>query len=579
MLMFIRMLEVVSENLSKMFLKKIAFRNIGSYGNALNEIEFSSEGEVIQLKGRSGSGKSTFLNMLSLLIYGKVQGVNKSSIANRKNKNGYIAGDCYSGGTHYFIERTFSPNSLKVYQDGVDIESIGIRDAQKFIESNILTIPFNVFNSVVSLNLNTFKSFISMTPTEKKQIVDKILGLEAINIIGEAIKADLRNVSQSLNKVLSLADHLANSIATTQASIDTYKNTSKKRDEAEMERVSNELALIASQYKELDEQIKELDSKGDKVVAMMNECTATLNAERAKNNSVISKLSLYRQDKCPTCGSDFRSGDFPQILASLNEEKKTNEANMAVYLENEAKIKESYSRYQQKRAELTSKRDEIATSGKILKQQYLTLKNEGSSSIDEEALKVLESRLDADKESNVDVSVQATNIRKEMRLLGVLSEMYGEKEGSVKSLFFSSYIPYINNNINEILAKVDFPYHVSFDNSFDAIITDMGEEVPISTISAGEHKRVDVAILCVFLKLIKRSYPQLNTLYLDETLSSLDVQTSDAILAYLNELAKELNMTIVVVSHSQINSDSVARNIVITKTAGFSSITIEELSM
>ena len=65
---------------------------------------------------------------------------------------------------------------------------------------------------------------------------------------------------------------------------------------------------------------------------------------------------------------------------------------MAVYLENEAKIKESYSRYQQKRAELTSKRDEIATSGKILKQQYLTLKNEGSSSIDEEALKVLESR-------------------------------------------------------------------------------------------------------------------------------------------------------------------------------------------
>ena len=207
------------------------------------------------------------------------------------------------------------------------------------------------------------------------------------------------------------------------------------------------------------------------------------------------------------------------------------------------------------------------------------MKNEGSSSIDEEALKVLESRLDADKESNVDVSVQATNIRKEMRLLGVLSEMYGEKEGSVKSLFFSSYIPYINNNINEILAKVDFPYHVSFDNSFDAIITDMGEEVPISTISAGEHKRVDVAILCVFLKLIKRSYPQLNTLYLDETLSSLDVQTSDAILAYLNELAKELNMTIVVVSHSQINSDSVARNIVITKTAGFSSITIEELSM
>ena len=170
-------------------------------------------------------------------------------------------------------------------------------------------------------------------------------------------------------------------------------------------------------------------------------------------------------------------------------------------------------------------------------------------------------------------------MKKEMSLLGVISDMYSDKEGSVKSLFFSGYIPYVNVNINEILAKVDFPYHVEFDSSFEPKITDIGDEVPIGTISAGEHKRVDVAILCVSLKLIKRNYPQLNTLYLDETLSSLDVQTADAILAYLNNLAKELNMTIVVVSHSQINSDSVSRNIVITKSGGFSEITIEELGL
>ena len=61
--------------------------------------------------------------------------------------------------------------------------------------------------------------------------------------------------------------------------------------------MNSHLSLLS--IRSFDEQIKELDSKGDKVVAMMNECTATLNAERAKNNSVISKLSLYRQDKMP----------------------------------------------------------------------------------------------------------------------------------------------------------------------------------------------------------------------------------------------------------------------------------------
>lgn len=562
-----------------MFLKKISFKNIGSYGNVLHEVEFAREGEVIQLKGRSGSGKSTFLNMLSLLIYGKVQGMNKTSVANRRNKNGYISGECLVGGDHYLIERTFSPNSLHVYKDGVDIETIGIRDAQKFIESNILTIPFNVFNSVVSLNLNTFKSFLSMTPSEKKAIVDKIFGLDAINAISEAAKSDLRDVSQSLNKSLSVLDHLASSIASTQDSIEAYKVSTKKRDEQEEARLASELKRIAGEYRTIDESITDLDEKGAKVLEMLNVCTTALNTEQRKASALISQLSLYRQDKCPTCGSDFRSGKFPEILKTINEEKKAIDENVSILEEKASKIKASYEVYKTKREEIYGRREELRTAGKILKQQYASLKENTDGSVDNEALKVLEERLEEDKSKSIDISVQTTKMKKEMSLLGVISDMYSDKEGSVKSLFFSGYIPYVNVNINEILAKVDFPYHVEFDSSFEPKITDIGDEVPIGTISAGEHKRVDVAILCVFLKLIKRNYPQLNTLYLDETLSSLDVQTADAILAYLNNLAKELNMTIVVVSHSQINSDSVSRNIVITKSGGFSEITIEELGL
>ena len=84
---------------------KIEWRNIFSYGNKIETLEFGNEGKLWQLSGRSGSGKSSLLTIPKLLLYGKTEGsdgkpVKLGNIANRINKNGWIRGTIKKGKYH-----------------------------------------------------------------------------------------------------------------------------------------------------------------------------------------------------------------------------------------------------------------------------------------------------------------------------------------------------------------------------------------------------------------------------------------------------------------------------------------------
>ena len=156
---------------------KIEWRNIFSYGNKIETLNFGNEGKLWQLSGRSGSGKSSLLNIPKLLLYGKTEGsdgkpVKIGNIANRINKNGWIRGEILKGNDLFVIERTFSPQSLTVYKNGENLDKAGLKDMQGIIDNEIMdNLPYHIFANVMMLSLNSFKSFISMSPNDKRQII------------------------------------------------------------------------------------------------------------------------------------------------------------------------------------------------------------------------------------------------------------------------------------------------------------------------------------------------------------------------------------------------------------------------
>jgi DNA repair exonuclease SbcCD ATPase subunit len=91
--------------------------------------------------------------------------------------------------------------------------------------------------------------------------------------------------------------------------------------------------------------------------------------------------------------------------------------------------------------------------------------------------------------------------------------------------------------------------------------------------SFGEETRVDLIVLCSLFKLLKRRFPSINILSIDEVLSSLDNETSGMVLDFLRHFAQENNLSCFIVSHTDLYLDNFNKIINVEK-KGFSRIEI-----
>ena len=226
-----------------MKIEKIEFKNLFSYGEQVQEINYDDTGKLILLKGQSGAGKSAILSMPCLLLYGKLEKVPKTSIANRINKNGWMRGTIKQGQHTYVIERKFSPNAVTVFKDGENIENYGSKDAQLFIDQEIIDIPQATYSNMISISMKTFKSFLKMSPADRKQIIDRVFDLEIINIVFENLKKDMRDLGSSINAdnatIFSLNQTIQN------ANAELIKIQQKNQTEEQQGKIDENTAKIA----------------------------------------------------------------------------------------------------------------------------------------------------------------------------------------------------------------------------------------------------------------------------------------------------------------------------------------------
>ena len=90
----------------------------------------------------------------------------------------------------------------------------------------------------------------------------------------------------------------------------------------------------------------------------------------------------------------------------------------------------------------------------------------------------------------------------------------------------------------------------------------------------------DIVVLCSLFKLLKRRYPNINILSIDELVSFLDVANSQILLKFLNNFAKSMNLNIFVVSHVNIDTECFDKCIEVTREENrFAHIREENLMM
>jgi DNA repair exonuclease SbcCD ATPase subunit len=558
-----------------MLISEIGIRGYKSFGNNEQVLKLNTEkGELVLLVGNNGNGKSSLLESFEYAIYGKVKsGKAKkwhklSSLPNRINGELLNRIKFISNGTDVEIKRGISPAVLELVENGIPNERAGKANIDDKIEKYI-GLDIETFKSFISMSINDFKNFISLTNEEKQLLLDKLFNLEVINILNGILKDINKNNKLRMASLDSEIRTLEDSIGSIKKSIEKAIEKAKENIQQEIETLTEEMNSKKEDYKLLKEKVDKIKEKEKILTDELDVEKRQLSNTQNEVRNVQKEISLYDSGKCPTCSTDFNSDHFISLRTTLVEKKESFESVLSEINDNINSIKS-------KQTKLKTIADSTTTSfndlNYLLRNYKTQIDNLNSKKSKEtgESVNVQEfQNTIGELDSKKTVSQDHITICKEKELFyKELTRVFSE-DGAKKSIIAGIIKP-INHFIAENIKKMGLPFDVKLDETFSSEIKTLGSVVEHDSLSTGESKKVNIAILIAYLKLI-RTKKHINILFLDEVFSSIDIEGIDSILLLLKSFANDYNINIFVVHHAILNQEMFDRIIKINKEV-FSSI-------
>jgi DNA repair exonuclease SbcCD ATPase subunit len=422
---------------------------------------------------------------------------------------------------------------------------------------------------MISISLKKFKSFLTMSPADRKQIIDRVFNLEAVNIAFEKIKKDGRDISAAINSDNSTLFQLGQTFqrATNELTAlqEKFKNEVNK---TEIEENNKKIQEITDNVTKLTTAYQEYSTAQQELTTKINDIKKRQYENNFNIKTIDEKLQLFSQAKCPTCGVSFVSESYTELKQKLADLKNAKNA-ITAELNNE--LNEVNTQYSNVNSYLTkinntiyqykSEISTLANKNKMLEEQF---KSSAEFSSIQNIVNSTAEQMDAIKQQLSDNSLKL----KDLQNLALVYSIDG-----VKQKVIINYLPILNDEIEHNLQLLNFPYQLDIDSKFEPHLKELGVELSPETLSDGEEARVDLVILCSLFKPLKRRFPTINILSIDEVISSLDSESSGLVLEFLKEYAKENNLSCFIVSHTDLFLDNFDKIIEVNKD-GFSKINV-----
>ena len=550
----------------------IEFKNFASYGNQKQRLEFKKEGsELFLTLGKNGDGKTTIANAIIYALYGKVEGVKLSDLPNRINKELYVKIGLQCGTMFIEIERGLAPNKFTVLINGVEFDKAGKKSVQDYLEEEVYGIPYHVFKNIIILSVNDFKSFLTMSNSDKKQIIDRMFGFSILNDMQRQIKEERRDIKMDIDSYDSELNQIMDSIASVRGKLNTLLEESNAANKSKIQELKNQLVS-------LHETVLEMDANRQKEEDAMNKFNTEYNEKRTEAGDLKreidylnKKLKLYESGHCPTCETKLTSDwhleqkdQFSDKIDAATDQIKSIKAEMDELQDKVASTREA-------KLDLEAQIRENRFTMNQLKTELMKLKDtpEGA---DFDHLRNLITEFE---ETEAQKSSAKDDLSGEYNFMEIVEQVLGED--GVKNLAVKTILPGLNTNIAAMAATMHLPFHIRFDEKFNCIINHLGEDINPMTLSTGERKKADFIIIVAIIKILKLRFPQLNLLFLDELLSSVDHDGVYNILKILNQVIKEHKINTFVINHSVLPHEIFDKKIQIYRENGFSKFSIESI--
>jgi len=554
-----------------MRLTKIEWRNFASYGNKIQNLSFDENTGLYLVVGENGAGKSTISDVITYGLYGKLEGKKLKDIPNRINGNAWVRITFISNGEEYSVERGIDPYIFNLYVNGNLYDKAGSRSVQEYLTDDIIQIPNYVFNNTISLSINDFKSFLKMSPADKKSIIDKIFGFYVINEMRDLLKEESKSIKENMARLSGEIDGLTRTLSRTQEELQSLSEKIKEDSKDKIGDLEDKISKFSSLLEIHKEKVKEFNELDLEISGQLKSAYRVLTTAKESKRTIEQKIRLYENDKCPTCTTDL-SGAFHQTLKEdlnkqLNDFEDSIKSSQGDY--DEALEKESSVR--KEKASITEKGNRIMVNINSTKEELKKIKS--SSAI--QGLDSLKRISEETRDSIQDFSQERVKEDKKSEWIKKIEDILGDR--GVKQLALKTILPSLNGNISELMESLHLPYTVTFDEDFNASVVHMGEEISTSTLSTGEMKKVDFAVLLSVIKLMKIRFSSINLLFLDEIFSSVDPDGVYTILNTLRKICDDLGLNVFVINHAPMPTEIFDYKMEIQKRNNFSDLLVEKV--
>ncbi|AIX28474.1 SbcC-like subunit of palindrome specific endonuclease [Synechococcus phage ACG-2014j] len=571
--------------------KKIRWKNFLSTGNVFSEVDLRTS-KTNLIIGSNGAGKSTILDALTFSLFGKpFRKINKPMLVNSINEKNCLTEIEFSiGKKEYKLVRGVKPNVFEIYCNGeLWNQESSLVEQQKNFENNVLKMNYKSFTQIVVLGSSTFVPFMRLPLAQRREIIEDILDIQVFSTMNILLRDKVRENNEDI-KTIDYEIHLLTEKIDLQKK---YMLELEKKTKEEITRKENKIAELLGDENTQHQEIARLTSEVEKHSKEM-EAVSTSTSKLKKLNTFLIKVQgklktckkehefFEKNHVCPTCtqelSEEFRdekleSGKtkvdemlvgYNDILSAIGEE----EVKFNKFTELSSQVMSINNSISQSNFQITSLRKTISDIESEIKEL------EGSNPDKKAEFVKLEGLVRNKKQLG---GTLAEN-RKDRDTLLVASQLL--KDNGIKTRIIKTYLPAMNQLINQYLQSMDFYVNFTLNENFEEIIKSRYRDVfSYDSFSEGEKSRIDIALLLTWRSIAKlKNSVDTNLLILDEIFdSSLDQQGGMDLSWILRNF--DDNSNIYVISHRENLDGKFERTITAEKEKNFSVIreTVSEL--
>jgi len=564
--------------------KVIRWKNLLSTGNYYTEINLIGNSNTL-IVGENGSGKSTMLDALCFVLFGKAfRNINKNQLLNSINQKDCVVEIEFDiGNKNYKVIRGIKPNKFEIYCNGELLnQDASSKDYQEHLERFILKMNFKSFTQIVILGSASFTPFMQLSAADRRLIIEDLLDIQIFSTMNSLVKERM-----SANKDLTISNK--HELELVKQNYDLQKKhieELKKNNEEEIKKqeveVNNNI-LIVEQLNANNNLIQARVEELQNVISNKLKTEESIKKISKLESQIETNLSKFKKDynffsqndDCPTCRQFIEKAFKKQELESLDKKIKDSQEGLLkleekLKLENEklVTINETQKTIQTLQVRIATNNTSINETNKYIekiRKRINELQNIKNVSDKEEAeLEKLRIKFNSLQENIKELLEEKSYLETASSLL---------KDTGIKTKIIKQYLPVINKLVNKYLSSFNFFVNFNLDESFkETIKSRHRDEFSYSSFSEGEKQRIDMALLLTWRSVAKlKNSSNTNLLILDETFdSSLDSNGTEYLMNILHMLE---DVNLFVISHKgDILQDKFSNTIKFVKEKNFSKV-------